>query len=68
MSEASKVIPHTNPNVRRLGRSENTVTPSPNASTKVVRMIAGPTRTRALRIASSGRGSCCSSRRKRLKK
>ena len=42
ISEASSVVPHTKPKRRRLGRSENTVTPSPNASTSVVRMMAGP--------------------------
>src|SRR5262245_14992411 len=39
MSDAISVVAHTKPNVRRLGKSENTVTPSPNAKTRVVTSI-----------------------------
>ena len=42
------------PNSRSDGRSENTVTTSPQASTSVVRISAGPTSTVARSTASSG--------------
>ena len=45
ISAATSVIAVSRPNSRKDGRSENTVTPKPKASTKVVSSSAGPTRT-----------------------